>query len=360
MALAGTDKRICNANSTFLSANAPAIAVGSWSQPLWQTAAGVSIADPLATNPEVSGLLAGQEYVFTWNLSFGECQNFTSDDLLVTVYETPNEMAYIADNEYFICDENTVSLNAVPVFQSTGSWVSLDGAAISSPQNASTVASNLQSGENRFVWALNSEECPIYSTDTLTIYSEELELLADSYMVAVGDSVHDFSPVENDFLSNVEDWILTIVSEPRKGELKPLANGNFTYLPYPSAFGEDEMLYQICSENCPEICDMVRVRFVIDATPTSPDDCFAPNTISPNGDGMNDTFVVPCAASYPGSTCTIFNRWGDPVFESKNYLNDWDGTYEGQTLPVGTYFYVIILNDGKDSVLNGYVVVFRD
>ena len=71
-----------------------------------------------------------------------------------------------------------------------------------------------------------------------------------------------------------------------------------------------------------------------------------PTGFSPNGDLINDNFVIPELADYRGKI-TIFNRWGDVVFESDHYLNNWDGTCKtskciGQgRLPEGTYFYSI-------------------
>jgi len=71
-----------------------------------------------------------------------------------------------------------------------------------------------------------------------------------------------------------------------------------------------------------------------------------PTGFSPNGDLMNDTFVIPELDSYHGNV-TIFNRWGDKVYENDNYQNDWNGTCQtgfcagSGALPEGTYFYSI-------------------
>ena len=65
-----------------------------------------------------------------------------------------------------------------------------------------------------------------------------------------------------------------------------------------------------------------------------------PPLITPNGDGINDRFVVSLA-SVTSYQIEIFNRWGSIVYTSKNIFEDWDGTYHGQPLPAGAYFYVI-------------------
>ena len=78
------------------------------------------------------------------------------------------------------------------------------------------------------------------------------------------------------------------------------------------------------------------------------------NEFSPNGDGDNDFFEIDCIESYPGNNIEIFNRWGNTVYKKTNYDNSWDGTSNGRAtvngsdkLPVGTYYYVLDLNDGS-------------
>ncbi|MGY6558297.1 MAG: T9SS type B sorting domain-containing protein, partial [Nitritalea sp.] len=83
-----------------------------------------------------------------------------------------------------------------------------------------------------------------------------------------------------------------------------------------------------------------------------------PNTFTPNGDGINDTFEVPgLEAFFPVRQLLIVNRWGVEVFRSANYANDWDGG----NLNEGTYFYQFTLRDAQDAeiVLTGYVTILR-
>lgn len=75
--------------------------------------------------------------------------------------------------------------------------------------------------------------------------------------------------------------------------------------------------------------------------------------ITPNGDGINDTWVIYNIENHPGSTVRVFNRWGKEVFYSKNYKNDWDGHYRDykENLPSsGSYFYQIDL--GGDGIID--------
>jgi len=71
--------------------------------------------------------------------------------------------------------------------------------------------------------------------------------------------------------------------------------------------------------------------------------------ISPNGDGVNDFFVIKTIENYPVNSLQIFNRWGVEVFSKNGYKNEFDGTSKGrmtlsqnEKLPFGNYFYVFI------------------
>ncbi|MFT4600079.1 MAG: gliding motility-associated-like protein, partial [Arenicella sp.] len=88
------------------------------------------------------------------------------------------------------------------------------------------------------------------------------------------------------------------------------------------------------------------------------------NAFSPNGDGMNDFFVLLNIERYPDNILTVMNRWGDVVYEKAAYNNEWDGTPNkglvlyGGAVPEGSYFYV--LNLGKDQgKITGFIVINR-
>ncbi len=67
-----------------------------------------------------------------------------------------------------------------------------------------------------------------------------------------------------------------------------------------------------------------------------------PNTFTPNGDGMNDTWVIYNVDRYRPCTVTVVDRWGTVIFYADPYTNPgWDGQMAGQPVPVGIYHYVI-------------------
>jgi len=89
------------------------------------------------------------------------------------------------------------------------------------------------------------------------------------------------------------------------------------------------------------------------------DNClFIPTLFTPNGDGIHDTWLIDGLDLYPDILVKIFNRWGQLLFESKGYSDAWDGTHNGNELPIAAYYYVIDLNNDTDP-LNGSITIKR-
>ena len=97
-------------------------------------------------------------------------------------------------------------------------------------------------------------------------------------------------------------------------------------------------------------------------------DCFdigpLPQLITPNGDGLNDAFIIDVILENPtlfkNNQLTIFNRWGDTVFEAEPYQNDWSGQQQnGQILPEGTYYYLLKIDLNEGLIYKGDITVVR-
>ena len=83
-----------------------------------------------------------------------------------------------------------------------------------------------------------------------------------------------------------------------------------------------------------------------------------PNVFSPNGDNINDTWTITNIEKYPTARIEIFNRYGQSIFVSTGYQNNWKGTYAGKDLPVGTYYW-IINNPRLNNKMSGAVSIIR-
>lgn len=102
----------------------------------------------------------------------------------------------------------------------------------------------------------------------------------------------------------------------------------------------------------------------VSSNTTYPTDFFIPDGFSPNGDGINDFFVIRGIENYPKNTLTIYNRWGNNVFEASPYHSTWKGESTKGTrigedkLPTGTYFYLLDLGD-KSKIIKGTLYLNR-
>ncbi len=87
------------------------------------------------------------------------------------------------------------------------------------------------------------------------------------------------------------------------------------------------------------------------------DKLFFYSAFTPNGDGDNDFFYIGNLEKFPDNNLKIYNRYGKLIYSATNYANDWDGTYLGNQIPTGTYFY--IFSDGLEKKYKGSVTILR-
>ncbi|MBU6159437.1 MAG: gliding motility-associated C-terminal domain-containing protein, partial [Bacteroidetes bacterium] len=85
-----------------------------------------------------------------------------------------------------------------------------------------------------------------------------------------------------------------------------------------------------------------------------------PNVFSPNGDGVHDKWLIGKIEQYANCVVEIYNRYGSKVYEQRGYnsSNAWDGTNKGVPYPVGPYYYLINLGNGK-PLLKGVISIVR-
>jgi gliding motility-associated-like protein len=83
--------------------------------------------------------------------------------------------------------------------------------------------------------------------------------------------------------------------------------------------------------------------------------------VTPNADGKNDTWIIQGINNFTSAVVTVYNRWGNEVYRSVPYNNDWDGKSNSSIslgndyLPAGTYFYVVDLYGDGSDVKSGYL-----
>lgn len=113
------------------------------------------------------------------------------------------------------------------------------------------------------------------------------------------------------------------------------------------------------------ICPSSSTEMVV-VNDCTPEDLIIPTAFTPGSDGAHDTWeIVGLDNVYPNSRVSVYNRWGNKVFEhsassANPYSNNmWDGTFNGQQLPVASYYYIIEPNDGSDEKFEGTVTILQ-
>jgi gliding motility-associated-like protein len=89
------------------------------------------------------------------------------------------------------------------------------------------------------------------------------------------------------------------------------------------------------------------------------DKIYIPNAFSPNGDGINDNWIIEPLDLFDESITYVYNRYGEIVYKSNGYTKPWDGTRNGKPLPSGNYYYAIDLRTNNEPKITGWVFLVR-
>ncbi len=278
------------------------------------------------------------------------------EDLDTTVANIPVEMDVLTNDTYLGLTELDVE-----IVDSTNNGqikITNTGSIIYTPD------SNFV-GLDMFVYTIinPTEGCEgtgIGSTATATIIVLEPlvpVVIADQATTNVGIPV-TIDVLGNDYDELGDSLIIKGLGEPANGTVE-IVNGMVVYTPNDGFTGEDSFTYTVCNSNGLTATGGVLV------TVLEPE-CSLDNIMggfSPNGDGKNDFFRIQqlrTCEEFIENRVTIVNRWGNVVYEQRGYGIDgwWDGRWEDNELPVGTYFYFIEI-DGQSEVVRGSVELFR-
>lgn len=167
----------------------------------------------------------------------------------------------------------------------------------------------------------------------------------------ISDAGSDVSDCEETIALNA------ILASPYNGQWTvAVGTANFSDANSPTStvsgltLGNNQLVWTITDGTCAG-SDTVVVRRNTDA------ECELemPTGFTPNGDGKNDQFVIHGIERYPDNVVTVFNRWGNQVYQKENYSNEWTGNNNSnEPLPEGTYFVILVIRN-PDIKMNGYV-----
>lgn len=227
------------------------------------------------------------------------------------------------------------------------------------PTNVNTneiTISPTQDGIQTYTLTVYSDGCSSSSSFSLQV-SSPASVEPDTFEVDFNGSLNNFDVTTNDLIPGTLPGIFTIniTSDVSNGTLVNNGDGTFDYTPNQGFFGTDQFIYEICVQcGTGTVC-----RFAIVTLNTVSQDCLIPTVITPNGDGINDTWRITCANDFQQNELIVFNRWGDEVYRAEPYNNDWQGTYNDQDLPDGTYFFIFKTGPSDNDPTKGTLTITR-
>jgi len=156
---------------------------------------------------------------------------------------------------------------------------------------------------------------------------------------------------------NADPDCVTLLTTPLHGTVVINPDGSVLYTPEIGYVGVDCFTYEVCDNLGVERDDALVCITMAEV------DIIIPEVFTPNGDGFNETFEIIGIEQFPDNQLMVFNRWENLIYQADSYASQWDGTNmtNGEMLPDGTYFYVLVLDPNqKDSpIFKGFVAIQR-
>jgi gliding motility-associated-like protein len=275
------------------------------------------------------------------------CESYSN---VVEIAINPSPTVADAGDEQFFCGATTAILNANAVGNNEiGTWSILSPTTYQ-PFNSLNIHDpkakllNLPLNEPVILqWSIDNHNCNTTTTSdvTITSYKDVVINAPKTLDVDLGKSIN--LGVTANLESNQSytlDW-------------SPNLDLSATDILSPNASPKDNTIYTLkiyYGQDCMKSVS-IKVNVLKEIS--------FPNSFSPNGDGINDVWEIKNFSNYPGSKLSVYNRYGSLIFQSYANGSVWDGKFKGQSLPTGTYYYVITLKDKKSSVFTGEITILN-
>jgi len=279
------------------------------------------------------------------------CKSDRSELVQVQLDLIPDKIAD-AGEDIIVCNDDDLYLGASP--DPDGYWMALNNDILITDSNdPESRILKLVEGDNHFVWSLSHGVCYDYDNDTMLVHIIRTPKANDDVYITAYDQNVDIEPAINDDYAEYSEVIIDAASVTY-GEIESIGINSYTFDPFPTFVGEIWIPYTLVHNECREKFSEALINIKI----SDANDCFGVNVITPNGDGVNDALLFPCLENplFPKNKLLVFNQWGDEVFFESPYRNDWQGTYQGKDLPVGTYYYILDLRNGSEPIRDFFVI----
>ena len=281
-------------------------------------------------DPVVQKVTANNEGVYTVVVSSAEgCETPASTRL-----ELRSPVNAVVGNDQTICEGDSVVLNASGGHRYQ--WTPAD--RLLNDTVATTVATPAH--DTRYVaTVINEFGCTDTAGVNISVAKKPIANAGPDKTTQAG------TPVILEGSANADDVTIswtstmgTVNSQSLRPSVTPMQTTNYT-LQAISTHG--------CGTSTDEVLVTVYQKIAI------------PNAFSPNGDGINDTWIFKPSNVLAQSTTQVFNRYGQLVFSSTGNSRPWDGTMHGRPVPAGSYYYIIDPRINNEPKMTGWVLVVR-
>lgn len=273
--------------------------------------------------------------------------------LIVTGFQTP--FALIRTISSVVCENTPITFNAATDnIGDNPSYIWMVNNEQVNNNNPTFITTELKDGDEVTLQIINNDYCiPVASGKSNVIRMSILPTVIPTVSIessaneaiCFGKPITFTATIEREENITAYTWFINGLDIKQNTKTIVLSNLN----------DGDEISCVVASEgNC--ITNPNAYSNVITAIIRNDCEIVAPNSFSPNGDGINDYWKVTSVGN--SDLVKVFNRNGSIVFSSGGYQNPWDGTFNGQQLPVGVYYYQIIAEGGSKK-LSGSVLIVR-
>jgi gliding motility-associated-like protein len=254
------------------------------------------------------------------------CTNIDSVELVVN--ERPDAAVSAG---VIICEGRSTQLSASG--GTSYQWTPVTGL---SAANISNPTASPPRTTTYFLRAKNQHGCEDTASVTVQVNSQPVANAGQDKKIMEGESVTLSGSVTGTEVSYY--WTPAVAANNSlTPEVKPTSDLTYT-------------LHAVSNVGCGTASDNVFVRVLKKV--------LIPNAFSPNGDGINDLWMIQALETYPEAVISVYNRYGQQVYMSRGYPRPWNGHHQGKPLPSASYYYVIDLKNDF-PVITGWIFIIR-
>ena len=308
----------------------------------------------IPTVSQISGLTKDSVFHVGRHFLTFQAKDLTSKTATCQVEIEVSPIQLLETRKMTICPNENLSLKAKTYSGANYKWtgprnVSIDSILLTVPRTA---------GEAVEVFIVSAKFGACAFTDSITVTFRVQPIVNnDVFKISMNTELSN-TVLSNDSTITPQKHTIKVTKPVTDGKLTFNPDGSFVYKPHENYTGLDNFIYQVCPIDCLNTCETATATIKVF------NEAFlnkGVNVITPNSDGMNDVLEIegfdPDAPNNK-SEIVIYNQWGNVVYSTSSYKNNWRGTFKDNPLPEGTYYF--IFRKSPDAVpLKDFVTIIR-